>query len=99
LDSNGVELGGTAEPVRVAVENYLRSLPFNGEFSITALTDAVQRAKGVVLCQVLTSEARIGFLPYQPTGLRYIPDAGWMKLYTPSDLVVNYAAYTFNEYN
>lgn len=97
LNSNGTAIGGSSEPVRDAVTQYLRSLPFNGEFSTTALTDAIQRATGVVLVSVIACEARYGNLPYLPVITRHVPFAGYLKVYQPSDLQVNYIPYTANQ--
>lgn len=94
LNSTGGLLTNTGiKPVEVAVKKYLQGLPFNGEFSVMALTDALQRAEGVVIVQVQSSEFKYANLPYQPTGSRYTPDAGYMRVYQPGDLTINYIAY------
>ncbi len=97
LDSTGISIGYGNEPVREAVTSYLLNLPFNGEFSTTALGDAIQHTVGVVLFGISNSEIKYGSLPWMPTGTRYVPDAGYMKVYSNSHLTINYIPYTFNE--
>ncbi len=49
LDSSGQLIGGTDEPVRIAIESYLRNLPYgSGLINKTALVDAIQAAEGVL---------------------------------------------------
>ena len=96
LDNNGVALNGGGEPARLAVDAYLRNLPFNGEFTIMALTDALQKTTGVEIVQVQVAQARQGVLPYQNTGTRFIPYAGYLRVYAPTDLVFNYIPYNPN---
>jgi hypothetical protein len=97
LAQNGTLLsGGGAEPVRQTVARYLSNLPFNGEFTMMALTDALQNTQGVVVVQIQQSEARQGVLPYQNTGARFIPYAGYMKVYNTADLIINYIPYNPN---
>lgn len=97
LDSDGISISNGNEPVRDAVTSYLLNLPFNGEFSTTALSDAIQRTAGVVLFSISNSETKYGSLPWSPTGIRCVPDAGYMKVYINTDLIINYIPYTFNE--
>lgn len=96
LNNNGVALNGGSEPARLAVTDYLNSLPFNGEFTIMALTDALQKTTGVEIVQVQVAQARQGVLPYQNTGTRFIPYAGYLRVYTPADLAFNYIPYNPN---
>lgn len=93
LDGNGVLLGGSAEVVRDGVTAYLQNLPFNGEFSKTALQDYLQTLPGVKLVNVITSQSRYGILPFADTGERMTPNAGFMSVASPSDLIINYIAY------
>ena len=95
LDANGLPLNGGAEPVRAATDNYLQNLPFNGELSLMAYTDVLQNANGVIIAQLQIVQANYGALPYQNIGVRYIPDAGYMRVYAPADLTIIYKPYTF----
>lgn len=96
ITSAGFSTSTGEELVRIAVVKYLKSLPFNGEFTPMALTDVIQAIPGVEICQINETLARYGTLSYSSTGARYIPDAGWMRLESPEDLVVNYIPYTPN---
>lgn len=96
LASNGLHLVSSAEVVRDTVTAYLKSLPFNGEFSPQALQDAIQLTDGVKLCRIIFSQSKYAALPWEDTGVRYIPDSGHMKVYTPSDLTIIYTPYFSN---
>lgn len=97
LDQNGLKLsGGSNYPVLDAINNYLSNLPFNGEYTIMALTDMIQQVEGVEIVQVNVSQAKYGNLAYHNTGAKYIPDAGYM-IANPSDQSINYIPYNGNE--
>ena len=76
---------------------YLKSLPFNGEFTPMAMEDAIQKVTGVKNVLITASSAKYGLLPFTPTGARYIPDAGWMRITDDADVIINYIPYTPNE--
>lgn len=59
LASNGSLLtDASVFPVEDAINAYLATLPFNGQMSITSLTDAMQAAEGVVNPQVVAVQAK-----------------------------------------
>lgn len=47
LNKDGVNMLTAKEPVKEAIIGFLKKLPFNGELSIQALTDEIQKADGV----------------------------------------------------
>lgn len=47
IDENGMEILTGKQPVREAIENYMKALPFNGELSLQKLVDEIQKANGV----------------------------------------------------
>ena len=93
LDVNGLSLLTGVEPVRIAVENYLQNLPFNGEFSIMSLTDEIQKVQGIKVVQLRSAESRYGQLPFSVIQAKTVPDAGYMRLDNPTDLTINYFIY------
>ena len=99
IDAFGGRLdGASVKPVEIAVKQYLNSLPFNGEFIIAALTDALQSTPGVVVPQVRSVSVTYGNLPWQYVDARYTPDGGYLRipftintvLFDPEYLIINY---------
>lgn len=56
LDAQGTSLLNRNKPAETAINDYIENLPFNSEFSLTALTNAVMQAHGVKLAQVNRAE-------------------------------------------
>jgi hypothetical protein len=81
LASNGelISTPGTF-PVNDAIESYIKNLPFDGVFSVTQLTDAVQKAVGVVDPVLISAEAKYGSLAYQNIEMTYESNAGHMAI-------------------
>ena len=93
LDGNSLVTG---EPVVVnAIVAYLQNLPFNGryvpEHHKQYLYDTVP---GVVIANI--NDVRVTIygtnVVTTPSTGGMVPDAGWMKFYTPSDLTINLEA-------
>ena len=95
LDAEGDRLDGKAiNPVKDTIKTYLRNLPFNGEFVLATLTDRLQETTGVMIPQIRHVAASYGERPFENVAVRYIPDAGYMRIYDPkADLVINYIPY------
>jgi hypothetical protein len=93
LTSSGQRIDGIAEkPVLDAINQYLRNLPFNGEYANTRLMDALQQVDGVALVVKNSAKAKYGLFPFSEIDERYIPDAGYIRL-AESDLTINYRPY------
>jgi len=94
LDSTGQRLDGTdSEPVQTAFKTYLRNLPFNGEFVLAFLVDALQKVEGVVIPHIATCEATYGELPFTSVDVKYLPDAGYLRFENPEeDLTIEFIA-------
>jgi len=81
LKSDGSRIDGNAEtPVNDAINAYLESLPFNGEYSDTRLSNALQLVSGVVLPHITLSQAQYGDFPYTNIDEIYVPDGGYLQL-------------------
>jgi hypothetical protein len=80
MASDGMLLAGGGSPVRTAIDGYLRNLPFNGLFTVMALTDAIQRAAGVDIVQVVDLYSRQAQVPYTTVVDRLTPYAGYMRV-------------------
>jgi len=94
IDATGGRLDGSSvKPVEIAVNEYLKSLPFNGEFIIAALTDKLQVTAGVVVPQIKYANISYGDLPWVSVDARYVPYGGYLRVYdVAADLIVNYIA-------
>lgn len=99
LDATGARLDGTAAtPVPDAIDSFLKSpypagVGFNGLFVLAKLTDKLQAVQGVVIPEITTAQARYGALPYQNIVTEYLPDAGYLRIINPTDLVITYIAH------
>lgn len=81
LNPSGELISNTAiKPVEDAINNYCKSLPFNGIFSITELTDKIQQATGVINPVFENGAAKYGTNPYVTLGDFYNPNAGYLKV-------------------
>ncbi len=79
LDATGARIDGTSTyPVKDAVKQFLKALPFNGLFVINNLIAALQGIEGVVIGVVVYAAATYAALPYTPVTVEYAPDAGYM---------------------
>jgi hypothetical protein len=87
IDENGVLLAdGSTKPVEVAVTIYIQELPFNAEFKVSSLTDAIQAVNGVKNVVVKYCDAKFASNPYtnimNETGRKYIAYAGYINMAT-----------------
>lgn len=95
LNSTGGRLDGTvSEPVQDAVKEYLKNLPFNGVFVLQSLIDVLQLVDGVKIAHLTGAQARYGLLPFQSFGVKYLPDAGYLRLTNPGDLTITFVPYS-----
>ncbi|MBB4807467.1 hypothetical protein HNP38_002773 [Chryseobacterium defluvii] len=76
----------TAEyPVKIAIQNFLKNLPFNGELSVEALEDTIQGVNGVTDLQKLEVSSKwiepgTGYGLFQPIEISRIPKSGRFKI-------------------
>lgn len=81
IDENGQLISDpTKKPVEDAINNYIKNLPFNGQFTTTELTDKIQQAVGVINPFFQSGEVKYGALPFQALGDYYRPNAGHLKI-------------------
>jgi hypothetical protein len=67
-------------PVEDAINGYIQNLPFNGVLNLTALTDAIQQALGVVDPVIQSAQAKYGLTAYVDVVDNYTSYAGHMKV-------------------
>lgn len=66
--------------VEIAIDNYLKNLPFDGTFKINSLIDSVQTVEGVKDFTADTIEAKYGALSYAVVQRTYISNAGYLRV-------------------
>ena len=81
-------------PVVDAINSFIQNLPFNGILNLTALTDAIQKATGVVDPTLTSAQAKYGALAYSTIVKNYTADAGHMIIdpANPLSTTINYIA-------
>jgi len=73
--------------VELAIDNYLKSIDFNGEIILSKLVDYIQLAKGVKDVVLLSAQSRFGLNEFSEILRARKPDAGYMKL---TEKTINY---------
>lgn len=95
LNANGGRADGvTSTPVQDAIKAYLKNLPFNGVFLLQNLTDVLQLVDGVKVIDIKEAQAKYGALAYTSFRVQYIPDAGYLRIYNDSDLLLTFIPYS-----
>ena len=85
---NGDERSVDAKPVEKAIQGYIKSLGFNGEFTVQALVDAVQQAEGVEIVGFDYARARIS---REEITHRFKPHSGYVSVdFTDTDTMIKY---------
>ncbi len=95
LYANGEAADGSVEPAKETVKSYIKNLPFNGEFRIMALEDALQITKGVVIPNTLSAESKYSANDWSVIDAKVKPNAGYMVV-KDENLTINYRAYDGN---
>lgn len=93
LTSTGASLLG-GDPVRDCIRNFLKDLPFNGEYRNSALVDALQRVPGVVMPELVLARKSLDGVGWQTIEAYAVPDSGYFKIYDENQhLKLNFKAY------
>lgn len=89
LDGEGRRLDGNGDTtVQDAINDYLQNLTFDGEFTLTQLTDALQAVEGVDVPRITGAECKWGDFDWEVIVNKYNPEAGWLKIYNETDLTL-----------
>ncbi len=89
LNAEGIELNGSKEPVKEAVELYLSNLNFDQQYVSMFLVDALQQLPVVEIAEVKVACFKYDALSWQIINRRYPPYAGYMRV-LPENLTINY---------
>lgn len=94
LDAEGKRLDGSNDtPVLEAITAYLQNLTFDGYFTLTDLTDALQKVEGLESPRVVGAQTKWGLYDWVDVTNKYRAHAGWLKIYD----IENDLSITFNE--
>jgi hypothetical protein len=94
LNSAGLNAVTGNETVRDAVNSFIAALEFNGQFRHDALRNSLNALDGVVMTELKVSQISTdGGESYDEIDAYTTPDAGYMKIYEPTDLTLNYKVY------
>jgi hypothetical protein len=90
LNSTGKLLSNSSsEPAKETIKEFIKSLPFNGEFVPTKLVDALQGTVGVKIPVILTCQSRYGTNEFSNVDGKVIPYSGYLTI-ANADLTLNY---------
>ena len=84
LDENGMNVNSGKHTVKEAIKDYLKKLPFNGELSLQALTDAIQQVEEVK--DVSIDNAQTKWIEgsiwgnFQEINISRIPESGYFAV-------------------
>jgi hypothetical protein len=89
LDLQGNRINGGGNPVETAINQYLNSIEFAGEFVVMRLIDFIQRVEGVSVVSFISASSIVGGVETAITG-RHTPNSGYMKLDETEGLTITY---------
>ena len=86
LDANGMSILNGNYPVNDAINEYMKELPFDGEFVVQAFVDKLQQVEGVKIAHVnyldtaWIDPATQGYGALQRINVKTIPQSGYFKV-------------------
>lgn len=80
MTQSGVSLADGTRPVDVAVQAFLRNLPFDGRLKRSALIEAMKAATGVKDAYVDTLQHKYESYMYDDIGISHVPESGYFKI-------------------
>lgn len=92
MNDQGELLTDSSKPVEETLQNFIQNLPFNGEFQLVKLVDALQATEGVVIPNILSAESKYADNDWVTIDAKVKPYAGYLTLET-ENLTINYRAY------
>jgi hypothetical protein len=93
MKHGGELISGGGKPVENAIDSYLKSLDFNGEFVTMKLVDYIQQAEGVEIVEVKRVQHNYLGYGWQNIDARQIPYSGFYKIDT-TNRTINYKPIT-----
>lgn len=97
LSETGVSLADGATPVVDTIKNFIKSLPFDGEYQNAKLVDALQAVDGVVIPELHLAESSEDGYTWTQINAKEKPLSGYYKVYDEGDLNITFIAYMSGE--
>ncbi len=88
IAADGTDISA-AKPVELAIQAFLRNLPFNGRLRRTALEAAILAVAGVYDVKLTTLQSKYGANDYVTIDVSTIPESGYFKIDTAHTLADN----------
>lgn len=92
LNGSGMAADGSY-PVKAAIIEFLKSLPFNGEYRNASLVDTLQAIEGVVIPNLKAASAKAAGGSWEVIDVKVYPASGYFAIENEGDLNINYIAY------
>lgn len=92
LNAQGMNIHTGEYPVDDAIKSYIENLPFNGEYSNTALTDALQQVEGVRIPEVKSASESYDGVHKTEIDVKAIPYSGYY-VFDSDDVTIDYRPY------
>lgn len=92
MNADGELLTDGSAPVTDAINSYLKSLPFDGTLTVSALTDALQTVKGVKVPDVQSLWYEYGTDNWLQINAIYHPTSGWIE-FDEENSTISYQPY------
>lgn len=86
IDENGMSILNGNYPVKDAIKDYMKELPFNGELVLAHLVDKLQKVDGVKIPNIINATSQINitgttdYLEAQPIMVKTVPESGYFKI-------------------
>ena len=97
LSEAGVSLADGTTPVQDVIKNFIKSLPFDGEYQNAKLVDALQAVDGVVIPELHLAESSEDGYTWTQINAKEKPLSGYYKVYNEDDLQIIFVAYMSGE--
>ncbi|MBE9468966.1 MAG: hypothetical protein IMY72_11705 [Bacteroidetes bacterium] len=92
IDEDGKLLTDSSqEPAKDTIKNFIKNIPFDGEFIPASLVDALQATDGIDIPVVKSCESRFAANDYSIVDGKVVPNAGYLVI-TDDNLTLNYKA-------
>jgi hypothetical protein len=90
IDEEGkLLINSSKEPAKDTIKNYIKNIPFNGEFIPAHLVDALQTTEGIDIPVLKSVETRFGTNDFAVVDGKVVPNAGYLVI-ADEDLTINY---------
>jgi hypothetical protein len=86
IDANGVSVKNGGKPVEIAIQNFMKELPFNGEYSNAALIDKLQQVEGVKIPHLIVAQSSwvdpstAGYGTPTNIDVKRVPESGYFEI-------------------